>query len=35
MLGLALEQEFSSVRAVMARYAPEEIEDLEAFIYLG
>ena len=35
MLGLASEQELSGVRAVMARYAPDEIEDLEALIYLG
>jgi hypothetical protein len=35
MLGLASEEELARVRAVVARYAPEEIEDLESLIYLG
>jgi len=35
MLGLASEEELAQVRAVVARYAPEEIEDLESLIYLG
>ena len=35
MLGLASDQELARVRAVVARYAPEEIEDLESLIYLG
>jgi len=35
MLGLASEEELARVRAVVARYAPEEAEDLESLIYLG
>ncbi len=35
MLGLASEEELVSVRAVVARYAPTEIDDLEGLIYLG
>lgn len=35
MLGLASEDELVRVRAVAARYAPEDIEDLEALVYLG
>jgi hypothetical protein len=35
MLGLAAEDELVRVRAVVARYAPEDIEDLEALVYLG
>ena len=35
MLGLASEEELTQVRAIVARYAPEETEDLESLIYLG
>lgn len=35
MLGLASEEELARVRAVVARYAPSEAEDLESLIYLG
>jgi hypothetical protein len=35
MLGLASEGELVRVREVVARYAPEEAEDLESLIYLG
>jgi len=35
MLGLASEEELAQVREVVARYAPEEAEDLESLIYLG
>lgn len=35
MLGLASEEELVSVRATVARYAPDEVGDLESLIYLG
>ncbi len=35
MLGLASETERERVRAVVARYAPDALEDLESLIYLG
>jgi hypothetical protein len=35
MLGLASEEDLKRVRAVAARCAPDEVEDLEALIYLG
>ncbi|MFN3762390.1 MAG: hypothetical protein ACK4WK_04205 [Anaerolineae bacterium] len=35
MLGLASEEEVARVREVVARYAPEEAEDLDSLIYLG
>lgn len=35
MLGLASDEELARVRKVAARYAPEEVEDLESLIYLG
>ena len=35
MLGLASDDELARVRAVVARYAPNETEDLESLIYLG
>jgi hypothetical protein len=35
MLGLASEENLARVRAVVARYAPEEADDLESLIYLG
>jgi hypothetical protein len=35
MLGLASEEELGRVRSMMARYAPDEAEDLESLIYLG
>ena len=35
MLGLASEEDLVRVRAVVARYAPEEADDLESLIYLG
>ncbi len=35
MLGLASEEELARVRAVIARYAPGEAEDVESLIYLG
>ena len=35
MLGLASDEELERVREVIARYAPETMEDLEALIYLG
>ncbi len=35
MLGLASDEELERVREVVARYAPETMEDLEALIYLG
>ena len=35
MLGLASDEELAAVRAVVARYAPTEVDDLESLIYLG
>jgi hypothetical protein len=35
MLGLASDEELVEVRAAVARYAPEEADDLESLIYLG
>jgi hypothetical protein len=35
MLGLASDEELASVRTVVARYAPTEMDDLESLIYLG
>ena len=35
MLGLASREELTRVRSVVARYTPEEVEDLESLIYLG
>ena len=35
MLGLASDEELDRVRAVVARYAPAEKDDLESLIYLG
>lgn len=35
MLGLASDEELAKVRAVVARYAPTEVDDLESLIYLG
>lgn len=35
MLGLASDEELAQVRAVVARYAPAESDDLESLIYLG
>jgi hypothetical protein len=35
ILGLASEEELARVRAVVARYAPADTEDLESLIYLG
>jgi len=35
MLGLASDEELAPVRAVVARYAPAEVDDLESLIYLG
>jgi hypothetical protein len=35
MLGLASDEELASARAVVARYAPTEMDDLESLIYLG
>jgi len=35
MLGLASEEDLAPVRAVVARYAPDEADDLESLIYLG
>lgn len=35
MLGLASEEELARVRATVARYVPDEIDDLESLIYLG
>ncbi len=35
LLGLALEDELARVRAATARYAPDEAQDVESFIYLG
>ncbi len=35
MLGLASDEDLARVRAVVARYAPDEAEDLESLIYLG
>ena len=35
MLGLASDEELERVRKVVARYAPDALEDLEALIYLG
>jgi hypothetical protein len=35
MLGWASDAELDEVRAVMARYAPEDSEDLESFIFIG
>ncbi|MCI0398578.1 MAG: nucleotidyltransferase family protein [Chloroflexi bacterium] len=35
MVGLASDQELDRVRQVVARYSPEDSEDLETLIYLG
>jgi len=35
MLGLAPDEELARVRAVVARYAPADMEDLESLIFLG
>lgn len=35
MLGLASDEELARVREAVARYTPEEAEDLESLIYLG
>lgn len=35
MLGLAAEADLDKVRAAVARYSPEDSEDLEAMIFLG
>lgn len=35
MLGLASDEELARVREAVARYAPEEAEDLESLIHLG
>jgi hypothetical protein len=35
MLGWASAAELEAVRAVIARYSPDDVEDLEALIYLG
>lgn len=35
MLGLASEEELKRVREVVARYTPDEVDDLESLIYLG
>lgn len=35
MLGLASDEELDRVREVVARYAPDEMSDLESIIYLG
>jgi hypothetical protein len=35
MLGLASEEELARVRAVVTRYASDEVDDLELLIYLG
>jgi hypothetical protein len=35
MLGLASEEDLARVRAVVARYAPDEADDVESLIYLG
>ncbi len=35
MLGLASDEELTRVRAVVARYAPDDLADLESLIYLG
>ncbi len=35
MLGLASENELEQVRAVITRYAPDALDDVESLIYLG
>ncbi|MDM8527756.1 hypothetical protein QUF58_06020 [Anaerolineales bacterium HSG24] len=35
MLGLATDEELNQVRAVVKRYEPEAVDDLESMIYLG
>jgi hypothetical protein len=35
MLGWAANAELDAVRAVVARYSPEDLDDLESLIYLG
>jgi len=35
MLGWAADADLDAVRAVVARYSPEDLEDLESLIYLG
>ena len=35
MLGLAEEDDLAQVRAVVSRYMPDAVEDLESLIYLG
>ena len=35
MLGLASDATLEAVRAVVARHAPDDSEDLESLIYLG
>ena len=35
MLGLATEEQLNDIRAIVARYSPQDNEDLESLIYLG
>lgn len=35
MLGLASDEDLDRVREVVARYSPDELDDLESLIYLG
>ncbi len=35
MLGLATEQERDAVRRVIAKYSPEDLDDLESLVFLG
>ncbi len=35
MLGLAKEADLNRVREIVARYSPEDSEDLESLIYIG
>jgi len=34
-VGWAADADLDAVRAVVARYSPEDLEDLESFIFLG
>jgi hypothetical protein len=35
LLGWASDADLDAVRAVVKRYAPQDVEDLEAFIFIG
>jgi hypothetical protein len=35
MLGWASDEELEQVRKIVARYAPEDLEDLQSLIFIG